>query len=136
MRKLLAVLIAALVAVITIPTIAFAEGSDATTSSLKLDALTVQVAVGMLIPIVVGLITKFSTSSGVKALAMLILNAVQTLIVTATMADGTAIISKQTFIAWALALVVSVASYAGVYKPLNVTSSTETGKLKPGKGLL
>lgn len=104
-------------------------------ASIQISALSVQIILGMLVPLVVGLLTKFTTSSGVKAVIMLILNAVQTLIVQATMADGTAIIDQSTFIAWALALVVSVATYFGVYKPLDLTSSTPEGKLAPKTGL-
>jgi hypothetical protein len=105
-------------------------------ASIQISSLTVQLILSMVIPLVVGLLTKISTSSGVKAVLMLVLNAVQTLIVQATMADGTAIIDQSTFIAWALALVVSVATYFGVYKPLNITSSTPDGKLAPNSGPL
>ena len=102
---------------------------------VQMSALTVQMVLGLLVPIAVGLLTKLSTSSGVKAVLMLILNAVQTLIVQATMADGSAVIDKATFFSWLLATVISVAMYAGVYKPLNVTSSTPDGKLAPTKGV-
>jgi hypothetical protein len=104
-------------------------------SEIQLSALSIQLLIGLFIPLVVGLATKYTTSSGFKALLMLVLNAVQTLIVQTTMADGTAIISKETFIQWLMALVISVSMYAGVYKPLNLTSSTPEGALAPNKGL-
>lgn len=104
-------------------------------SEIQISALSIQLLIGLFIPLVVGLATKYTTSSGFKALLMLVLNAVQTLIVQSTMADGTAIISKATFIQWLMALVISVSMYAGVYKPLNLTSSTPEGALAPTKGL-
>lgn len=99
-------------------------------------ALTVTLFVSLFIPIVTGLLTKYSLSSGVKGLITLLLNAVSALIASATLADGTAVFSKSTFIAWVLALAISVATYAGVYKPLNITSSTPDGKLGPDTGVI
>lgn len=104
-------------------------------SEIQISALSVQLLIGLFIPMVVGLATKYGTSSGFKAVLMLVLNAVQTLIVQTTMADGTAIVSKETFIQWLMALMVSIGMYAGVYKPLDITSSTPTGKLSPNKGI-
>lgn len=98
-------------------------------NTLTLSALTVSLVVALIIPVVTGLVTRHSTSSGVKGLVTLVLNAVQALVVSATLADGTAVISEETFVQFALSLGISVASYAGVYKPLNVTSSTPTGVL-------
>lgn len=140
MKKALLALLLLMGVMFAVSPSAFADvpTSPASTNSvaeLELSALSVQLLIGLVVPIVVGLITKLTTSSGLKALVMLVINAAQTLLVQATMADGTAIISKQTFIVWIFALIVSVASYAGVYKPLNLTSSTEGGKLSPNRGL-
>lgn len=114
--------------IVLVPGRAFAADGE-TLERVQLSALTVSLIIGLLIPIVTGLVTKYSTSSGLKGLITLMLNAVQTLVVTATVADGTAIISRETFVNFCLALVISVASYAGVYRPLGVTSSTQDGAL-------
>lgn len=96
---------------------------------VQLSALTVSLLIAVAIPLVTGIVTRFSTSSGVKGLVTLVLNAVQTLVVTAQLADGTAVISRETFVSFCLALTISIATYAGVYRPLDLTSSTPTGKL-------
>lgn len=101
---------------------------------LSLSALSVSLVVSLFIPVLVGLLTKSSLSSGLKGLGMLVLNAVNALVVSAVVADGTAVVSKETFVAFALSLAISVASYTGVYKPLGLTSS-EGGKLAPDKGI-
>jgi hypothetical protein len=106
-----------------------------TLQSVHLSALTISLVISMIIPILVGLATKANLSSGVKGLMTLVLNAIQTLIVVNTQSDGTALISKQTFIVFLMSLVVSIAMYAGVYKPLNVTSSTPDGKLGANTGI-
>lgn len=118
---------------ILLPTTAFAEGE--TLSEIQLSPLTIQLVIGLVIPLAVGLATRYTTSAGFKVLLTMVLNAVQTLIVQATVASGVAIISKETFIAWLMALVVSIATYLGVYKPVNLTSSSPDGALLPNKGL-
>lgn len=106
-----------------------AAADDPTMRAVQLSALTVSLIVALLIPLITGLVTRYSTSSGVKGLITLILNAGQALVVNATVADGTALISRETFVAFTLSLAISIASYAGVYRPLDLTSSTPTGKL-------
>lgn len=97
--------------------------------TLTLSALTVSVLISFVIPVVTGVLTKYSTSSGVKGLVTLVLNAVQSLVVTATVADGTAVLSAPTLVTFALSLAISIATYAGVYRPLDITSSTPHGAL-------
>jgi hypothetical protein len=98
-------------------------------NTITLSALSVSLLLGLLIPVVTGLLTKYSTSSGLKGLVTLVLNATQALVVSATVADGTAVISKETFVTFCLSLAISIATYAGVYKPLNITSSEPAGAL-------
>lgn len=106
-----------------------ARADSAELEAVQLSALTVSLIVALIVPLITGVVTRYSTSSGVKGLVTLVLNAVQALVVNAIVADGTAIISRETFIAFSLSLAISIATYAGVYRPLNVTSSTPTGKL-------
>lgn len=120
--------------ILLLPTTAFAAGEE-TLSQVQLEPLTVQLIIGLIIPIAVGLLTRYTTAAGVKVLLTMILNAIQTLIVQATVASGVAVISKETFIAWLMALVVSIATYLGVYKPVSLTSSSPEGALFPNKGI-
>lgn len=106
-----------------------AAADDAAVQAVQLSALTVSLIVALLVPLITGVVTRYSTSSGVKGLITLVLNAGQALVVNATVADGTAIISRETFVAFSLSLAISIATYAGVYRPLGVTSSTPTGAL-------
>jgi hypothetical protein len=115
-------------------------GPDATTdSAFNLDPFTVTLILGSLIPLVNGLVTKLSTSSAVKAIITLVLSAVVGIITVSTTDGGGAIISQSTLKSAGLALLVAIATYAGVYKPLALTSSpvtrVEDGVLvtEPGK---
>lgn len=136
MTKYIRTFLTALTVILLLPTTAFAAGTEVNSlERVQLSALTVQIIIATIIPLVVGLVTRYTTSSGFKALMMLVLNAVQTLIVQSTMADGQAIIDKSTFIQWVLTLLTSIGLYAGVYKPINLTSSSPDGALLPNKGL-
>lgn len=91
--------------------------------------------IALVIPIVNGLLTKYTLHSGVKAVITIVLNAVAALLVTATEGDGTAVISNAMFMTFFYGTAVSVVSYLGLYKPLNLTSSRIDGKLAPDKGV-
>lgn len=97
--------------------------ADESIAQVSLNVTVVTFLVSVAIPILVGIVTKASTSSGVKGVLTLVLNAANALIVQATVADGTAVFSKETFVNWFMALVVSIALYKGVYKPAGVTST-------------
>ncbi len=105
-------------------------------AEIELSAVTVTFIVSFFIPVLTGLLTKISTSSGVKGLVTLVLNAVNAVVVGNMVADGSVALSKETLVTFFLGLAISVASYAGVYKPLNITSSTPDGKLGPNSGVL
>lgn len=106
-----------------------------TAGSIEMSALTVTIIVSTIVPILTGIITKANLIGWAKGLVTIALNAVNALIVTATVADGTALISQETFIAWALGVVISVAMYAGVYESAGLTSSRNGGKLFPESGI-
>lgn len=97
---------------------------------ITLNAIFVTSLIGVLIPVAVGLLTKLKASSSLKAVLNIVLSAVQSLIVSSMIDGGGAIISKNTFILWVLSLIVSVASYTGIYKPTGISQ-----KLLPNSGL-
>lgn len=111
-----------------------AEPSGTGLESITLSALTVQLLVAAVIPIVTGVVTKASLSSFVKGLITLVLNALNAAIVQATVADGGAFFSQETIVATLIGLTISVATYLGVYKPANLTSSAG-GRLAPSTGI-
>lgn len=98
-----------------------AGGADGTIVTISAPIVTFIVAA--LIPLLNGLLTRATTSSGVKGLLTLVLTLVSSLITTGVVADGTAVFGGQMFLTWALGFVVAVTSYLGVYRPMGVTSS-------------
>jgi hypothetical protein len=94
----------------------------------------VMFVISLLIPIVNGLLTKYTFPSSVKAVITIVLNAVAALVVTATQADGTAVISNTALLTFIFGTTISVVSYLGLYKPTGLTSSTPDGKLAPNTG--
>lgn len=92
-------------------------------STVVIAAPIVTIIVSLLIPLVNGVLTKVSTSSGVKAVGTIILNAVSALFVTGVVADGTAMWSTTTLYTALLGCVISIVTYAGLYRPINVTSN-------------
>jgi len=74
------------------------------------------------IPLVVGLITKATLSSKLKAFTMIIVNGLAALAY--QVESGGGILTKEMAAAWGFGIVVSAASYAGVWKPLGATSDT------------
>jgi uncharacterized membrane protein YeaQ/YmgE (transglycosylase-associated protein family) len=92
-------------------------------STVVIAAPVVTIIVSLLIPLVNGFLTKASTPSGVKAVGTIVLNAVSALFVTGVLVDGTAAFSTTTLYTAILGCVISITTYAGVYRPLEVTSN-------------
>jgi len=79
--------------------------------------------VGTVVPVVVALVTKWNTSSPVKVALMAVLSILaSSLIVWQTWPDG-AELSEFAFAA-VTAVISTIAQYYGIWKPLNVQSST------------
>jgi small basic protein len=75
-------------------------------------------AVAFFLPLVIGLVSKATLPEQAKAVIMLVVTAVAAL--AAQVAEAGGILEPETFKAWLLALVVTIASYYGVWKPLCV----------------
>lgn len=115
-------------------------GPDTTAdSAFSLDAFTVTFILGSLIPLVNGLVTKLTTSSAVKAIVTIVLSGIAGLVNVSLTDGGGAVISQSALKSAILTLIVAIAMYAGVWKPLALTSSpvtrVEDGVLvtEPGK---
>lgn len=134
-RLLLVALYASIFALL-FPLTAAAQEVDPgdTVAEIRLSALAVTLVVSLFIPIATGIVTKASLSSWWKGLITLVLNLVNAAIVVAVVSDGSAVWSEETLIAALIGLAVSVATYAGIYKPAGVTSEAG-GKLAPNSGL-
>jgi hypothetical protein len=87
--------------------------------------------VTLALPLLVALVTKAVASDRLRAVILLVLTAVNTLIGEAIIDDGSAIISKDTFLKWVMATLIAVATYLGFWKPIvNVNA-----KVAPNVGL-
>lgn len=115
-----------LAAVVLWPTAAFAQDGEATVKGdefLTLDPGTVRLIVAVLIPILVGVLTKSTWSGTVKGVIGLTLNFVNAAVVAATLADGHAAWSQATLREALVGFVISVAMYLGIYEKAGITSS-------------
>lgn len=147
-RTRIAVMIAVIFGVIALPTLALAATDTPPPASLEvgaesafhLDAALVAIIMGVLIPLVNGLVTKLSTSTSVKVGITLALSAVAGVVNTSMTDGGDALISQASILNAVMTFIMAFAAYGGVYKPLELTSSpvtvvkdgvvtTEAGKL-------
>jgi len=91
-------------------------------SIVKLDVGFLAIVAGTFIPIVVALVTKWKTSSGVKAVVNGLLAAVAGAVAVATQANGVVNV-RNTVGAIALAWLTSVATYYGLWKPTGIANA-------------
>lgn len=137
MRKLFAFLLTLMI--VASPTVAYAAdaplAADDDTRVFLIAAPVVQVIIALLIPLAVGLLTKYSFPSWLKGVLTIILNGLNALITTAITTDGSAVITQTVLLAWVMNTLISIAIYSGVYKPAGLTSSSPSGKLGPNSGL-
>lgn len=108
---------------------------DMATNAVVVTAPVVNFIIGMLIPLVTGLLTHINLSSKIKFMITLVLNAAAALITTNMLSDGTAVLSYQALFTGMYSLIVSLIAYHRVYKKANLTSSTPDGKLAPNHGI-
>lgn len=110
-------------------------------SALVISAPVTMTIVALVIPLITGLLTKFTLPSWVKGLITIVLNAIAALIITGTQADGTAIMSNAALMTMIYGVLVSVVSYVSVYKPAGLTSTSPSApqvqepKLAPHAGV-
>ena len=97
---------------------------------ITINATLAVVITGSLIPLAISLVTKSTASPKLKSLLNVLFNAVQALIVSSMLSNGSAVISKDTLILWVTGVVISSASYIGVWKPVDAAKA-----LLPNVGL-
>ena len=96
----------------------------------SLSALTVVLLVSLVIPVATGIVTKLNAPATVKQIVALVFATANGLITTATMSDGTAVISKETLIVTLIGFGIQTATYLGIYAPHNANA-----KLAPNAGI-
>lgn len=91
---------------------------------MHLSPLTVSVLSGVVIPIVVGVVTKLRASAFVKGAISLFLAAVAGLLAQNIIPEGGAVISQDALFFAAVAFATQLAMYLGIYKPLDLNAKT------------
>lgn len=121
--------IGAAVALATLGVLAFADVAhaqdidpDNSLAEIRLSALTVTLLISVFIPIVTAVVTKLNTSSTVKGVVTLVLNLVNAAVVGQIVSDGSAVFSQETLVAALVGMAISVASYLGFYKPVDLNA--------------
>lgn len=104
--------------------------SGGTIAEIRLSVLTVTLIVSVFIPVATAIITKLDTSAQVKGVITLVLNLINSAVVGQVVSDGSAVFSQETLIAALIGMTISVASYLGFYKPVEINA-----KMLPTKGL-
>ena len=95
-----------------------------------LDPTQLAVLTSVIIPLVVGLITKKSANKQVKAITNIVVTAVAALLGNAVNDLGVAVFSAEMITNFIIGLVISIASYYGVYENFEINA-----KLAPNKGI-
>jgi hypothetical protein len=101
---------------------------------MTLTPLIVTVLVGTVLPLLVGFITKLKASSNLKKVCLITISAIQGVIVNATLTDGTAFISKETFLLAGLAWIAALSSYFKILKPTGVAPAVQNRTANIGIG--
>lgn len=99
-------------------------------ADITLHQPTVLIITGVLLPLVVGLVTKYSASKVVKGVVNVVVSGIAALIVKGTVDNGDFVLDQALIIDWATVFVISLATYLGVYGHADINA-----KLAPSKGI-
>lgn len=102
------------------------DAQQADSAFLDLSPFVVSTILGVLIPLITGILTKVTTPAWVKAVGTIILSGIAGLINVSLVDGGGAVISQSAFVSAVLTFIVAVATYAGFWRPTGVTSSPVT----------
>lgn len=87
----------------------------------ELDATVLMLVGGVVIPILVGVVTKLRAPSWLKAVLHALLSAVAGLVITATALDGVAVISREALVTAFITWITGVAAYFGFLTPTGIS---------------
>ena len=107
----------------------FADQNLALTSTFAVSATVAMLITGAFIPLVLGLLTKFTVPTWVQGGANIILVAVAGLLTTNAASDGSVTLGWDTLWPWIVGVVASLAAYYQVWKPLGMHSADPSGKI-------
>lgn len=101
---------------------------------IQLEPMLVTALISFLIPLGVGLITKAAAPSWVKSVVMIALATANGVIVNATVADGSAVISQEAVFTAILSFVTAAASYHSLLKPVGAAPKVQEKTANIGIG--
>ncbi len=103
--------------------------------AFAIEAQTVQLILGVILPLIVGVVTKANASKSVKALVLLILSLIGTTLSGAIGDDGAAVFSQEMLSGIVQTWVVAIATYYGLWKPSGASAviNTKTADFGLGK---
>lgn len=88
------------------------------------------------VPLIVGIVTKATASSPLKAVVNIVVNALGSLLGSVVVLNDVATISTATLGLWAMSTIGAIALHYGIWKPVGATGSNpRTNILAPGSGL-
>lgn len=90
---------------------------------MKIEPLVVTLILSLVLPVVVGAVTKLSATTAVKNVAVIVVTAVATLINANVTDTGAAVISWNTAAYWLISLFTTITAYLGLYKPVEANAS-------------
>ena len=95
---------------------------------MTLDATVVAIVLGLVLPFVVGLMTKLGASKAVKATVGIVVAGIAATIQNALKDDGTAFISSEMFLNFVLVYGTQLLSYHGLWSNFSVNEKTAPDK--------
>lgn len=93
-----------------------------------LDPTQLVIITSVIIPLVVGFITKKSASKEVKAVTNIVVTALATLLGNAVNDTGIAVFSSEMITNFIIGVIISIGSYYGVYKSFDIPAKTAPNK--------
>lgn len=101
-------------------------------AAVVLSVTALQIVLYTVLPVLTGVVTKEVASARVKAIVLMVLTAVATLIIAAVQNDG--LFTDESLLQFVTGLVVGIATYLGVWKPIGVTEAVNTKTASFGVG--
>lgn len=121
---------AAAMAVLWIPAVAMADGpldavpiGVADNHTLILTPTNWTIITGLILPFVIGIITKYAASKQIKSVVGIVLAAVAAIVERATLTDGSAVFSSGLFLDVGLIYVPSLATYWGLWRSFDINKN-------------
>lgn len=122
----------AVVAVLASPASAQTVDPEAPVGAvLTLSDTGVRLLIGLVLPVVLGLIVKVTNPEWVKVIGGIVVAAIAAVITENIQDNGTAVLSWDMFVGAVLIYVPQIVSYLGIWKPLDLNN-----RLAPDKGLI